>query len=358
MRDVLGRPDPADAALAFAGIGEQLPESAKPLRDILSSREVRSETETFDILDDVAQKSRDTHERLIKGGLRAVLASAFFAGLAIVIAIGFKSSGDDAMAMDIRRILTFLQFASLFLGVFLFGMDARNGGNSSWKRSRAQAEASRLKQFLAVLETKPEGDPAPEILPLKLAFIRRYLWQAQLYYIEGKLAQGDERQASQKAGINWIRLGILLAAGLGVLLGVAELLSATNWFGSGLAQALDGAWVEVFEAVAGAIAVLALGIIAHRQGTEGFHRDNDAKQRLLATQKVLSALGGRWDKPEGAYLAAEAGAQAGEMAPVHDWLEAIISVQESEHHEWLEEMERAVPASTDAWAIWRILQPE
>lgn len=358
MNALLGHPEPTDAALAFGDIHEKLPAAATPLRDLLQSKSVRAEIGAFDLLDELAKKNRDSHENLIKGGLRAVLCSAFFAGLAILVSVVFKSAGDEALATDVRRILTFAQFASLFVGVFLFGMDARNGGNDQWQRARAQAEASRLKQFIAVMDAAHPSVSVKDILPLKLAFIRRYLWHAQLQYIQAKLAQGDQRQASQKAGINWIRLGILLAAGLGVLLGLAELLSATGWFGTGLHYMLDGDWVEVFEAVAGAIAVLALGIIAHRQGTEGFHRDQDARQRLLATQQLLQSIGGSWDAPEGGYLAARDGAESGDEVPVRAWLDGLAAILEAEHHEWLDEMERAVPASTDAWAIWRILQTE
>ncbi len=358
MKALLGPPEPADAALAFGHIHETLPASAAPLVDILQSKPVRAEIGAFDLLDELAQKNRDSHEKLIKGGLLAVLSSALFAGLAILISVLFKSAGDEALATELRRILTFAQFASLFVGVFLFGLDARNGGNDQWQRARAQAEARRLKQFIAVMETAHPQVSTGNILPLKLAFIRRYLWYAQLQYIQSKLAQGDERQASQKAGINWIRLGILLAAGLGVLLGLAELVSATGWFGTGLRDTLDGRWVEVFEAVAGAVAVLALGIIAHRQGTEGFHRDTDARRRLIATQQLLQSLGGTWEAPDGAYLQALEGAQSGNETAVRAWLDALAAILEAEHHDWLDEMERAVPASTDAWAIWRILQAD
>ena len=360
MSDLLGPPQPSDAAVAFGSIHEQIPESGAALRDVLRSRSVLSEIEAFDLLDDVAKRDRDTHEKLIKRGLRAVLFSALFAGSAIVASMLLSYFNKPEMAVDIRRILTFGQFGALFLGVFMFGLDAKQGGNTSWKRARAQAEAHRLKQFQAVLEAEEVTDPKERaaLLPLQLAFVRRYLWQAQLFYIEGKLAAAAQRRTRNQFGISWIRSGILVAAGLGVLLGFAELLAATNWTGPALGHVLDGEWVGIFEAFAGAIAVIALGSIAHRQGMEGFHHDRDASQRLLATQSVLAGLGGSWDEPSGPYLSAAEGAEAGDPEPVKAWLDAIIVVQESEHHEWLDEMERAVPASTDAWAIWRILQPD
>ncbi len=278
MRDLLGAPETADAALAFGAIADQIPDDASALRDILRAKAVEDETGAFDTLDELANKNRQAHQNRIQRGLAAVLWSAIFAGLAIVVSIYFNSTGQTEHATDYRRIFTFLQFGALFVGVFLFGLDSRRNGNESWKKVRAQAETRRLKQFVAVLEAPPpDGSDSKTVLPLQLAFIRRYLWQAQIFYIQGKLRQADDRRDRQKTGMNWIRIGILLAAGLGVLLGLAELTALSGWFGAQFSNALDAPWVVAFEGGASAIAVIALGVIAHRHGSEGFHRDSDTR---------------------------------------------------------------------------------
>jgi hypothetical protein len=164
---------------------ESLPPNARLLRQVLENPALQSMIQTYNKLDQTANKAQRRYKFQSKG---AAVASFLTIALGSLLVLpGYNFMPDAAISA-----VSILQGVLAAVSAVLWFSSSKGGSFQSWMEARSLAEDMRIKLFDAVLDAKEapderSGDELP-LLPLQLEYFRRYLLDSQqkFYEVRGK----------------------------------------------------------------------------------------------------------------------------------------------------------------------------
>jgi len=301
-----------------------LPVEAGPLQRILSGKgDIPRLMARY-----VERDSEAGHQqRRYRRARRRLVGLAYAAAVTGLLALGLHMvvrHVSDAQTVLVA-IHAMLVLALAGLAAWLTSVDPR----SKWLAARGDAEQLRVALFERVLASHDEQASGElPLLPLQLAYFRRYQLDVQLRYFQGR-----GKQLTRLAGVSrWYTAPciaiVLIALGLAVLilaqLGFEYGLDVPN----GLILAADFEQVEAF-ARWGFLALGFSSIYAIVLTQQSVTEDQRNGTRYLAVHQNLAFL------KEGAYERVRKAAEAGNKAMVDKFVGLVHGLMLAEQSEWI-----------------------
>lgn len=310
---VIGSSAPKDDAIVPTVHANLYAESAPELSAILGSTAVATAAETYEQFDAKAGERQTRFKAAANRANILVLGTAFCG--AIVVTAGVLR---DILGLQAAQALAIgFAIAALVIGAGASAhLYAAKGGNylAKWMRTRAEAEAWRMRYFEAV--TAPEdadGQPhSTGLLLFKLQYFVRYQLNVQLLYYDRR---GSEHERSAARSLRFAAFAIALSAII-----------------TGLAGMLSTAYLEF--AALGGIGVIASALTAFASTRESINQDQRNAERYERTFETLTKLKMNVGTVQRGIL--NTGAK-----PLTDFVQAVHEQISLEHRQWLDDSAQA-----------------
>jgi hypothetical protein len=257
---------------------------------------------------------------LIAGLVAALIGAAFLLPAAQTVPLGLRQS-----AIVVEFLMLFAAFVS---ARYL----ARARPFEAWMKARALAEIARIELFNEVMaDDEPVRAGELPSLPLKLEYFRRYQFDVQRRYYEGR---GNEHARAAGHTKLWQHTSLLLGIISGAVAVLASLpildhlypglSSSLSWFAelATILRAGDNRWLL-------ALGVAASAIYGFSVARSLMNLDERNASRYLTTYDNLDLLGGE------PLAAARERAVAGSDTDVYEFVARVQALISSEHQEWV-----------------------
>lgn len=321
----IGRDDPSsDWKLDPQSHLSVMPPTAAPLRLVLEKSNIQQLIEEYTRYDQEAVQAQKKYRRY-RSVIRTV---AVFGAAAGLLAVGLHFLVGYVTEIQLLLIASHV-VAILSIALMAWRMDAQNW-RGLWKEARGKAEWRRIALFEEATSAHPEieakngGSP---LLPLQLAYFRRYHLDVQLRFFQGRAKQLN-RTESLSRGLTWLAIGGG-TAGVAAALMVAVDLAAEQGVTPPLWM-LDTITPETASAAAMAFPVLLFSTL-YAVLMVGQEPREEARiaQRYVALGANLAFL-----KAHG-YEAVRRAAEAGDRALMEKFITLVNDRLRVEIEEWL-----------------------
>ena len=191
----VGKDDPgSDWALKPEQHANGLPAEAGPLRRVLELGEIAEIMTRYREFDSEAgrhqKRFRAASTRIVRGAYVAAISGLF--ALSMHLIVGYQT--------DLQLLAIFIHVAALIYVILATVTLNRADPRKKWQEARGQAELLRVALFDRVAEADDPGPQKPgeiALLPLQLAYFRRYQLDVQWRYFQGR-----GKQLVRPSGLN------------------------------------------------------------------------------------------------------------------------------------------------------------
>ena len=321
----VGVDDPgADWILRPAAHADALPDRAAALRRVLQAAPVRAIMDRYRDQDDEAgrQQKRYRAARRRIMALAYATAGAGLLALSMHFVLGYQS--------DLQIALVAIHVLSLVWVIIDIIRLNRLDPRRKWLEARGEAELLRIALFDHVFAAHDDHYPGAEIplLPLQLAYFRRYQLDVQLRYLQGR-----GRQLIRAAGFPaWFTSICLIVALVALALAIASAIHFAHEQG----VAIPGFMISLIQpqlveeiAAWAFLALVVSTVYAILTTHQNVSEDQRNGTRYLALYQNLKFL-----KDHG-YEAARQAAEAGNRAQVLKFVELVHDRMRAEQNEWV-----------------------
>ena len=302
-----------------------LPAEAGPLKRLLQRPEVQRIMDRYTDLD---QQAID-HQTAFRSGQRWMVRLAFaafaFGVIALTVPLVLGSVGTD-----LQVVLVVLHVIAIFLMLWQSRWLQRNGPKLKWRTRRGEAELMRQAFFRTVCRDKTETAQPGEIpvLPLQLAYLRRYLLDDQIAFFSkrSKEFEEDEKRADWLRRPSWILA--LLALVVTAML-VAEIMAEHGQ--PQAAMVVDVLPPNMLKWII-TIGICGLAVSTYYAVIVVAARESENSRNAIRYASMASSLS--WLKNE-QYERVRLAAENGEQGTVHTFIDAVLERLMSELQEWV-----------------------
>ncbi|MGI9411775.1 MAG: hypothetical protein ACR2OV_16985 [Hyphomicrobiaceae bacterium] len=322
----VGKDDPgSDWELKPEQHAAELPAQAGALRRVLERDEIKEIMARYREYDGAAgrqqKRFRSASKRIVRGAYIAAVSGLF--ALSMHLIMGYQT--------DLQLLAIFFHVAALVYVILATVMLNRSDPRKKWQESRGQAELLRVALFDRVAEATDPGPEAPNeiaLLPLQLAYFRRYQLDVQWRYCKGR-----GKQLARPSGLNaWYTSLCAVVAIAAFVLACLMLLHLVHEHGVAIPDALLplinpqlveqlAYWVFLGLGLSTIYAVL----MTHQSISE----DQRNGSRYLALFENFDFL------RENGYEPVRKAAEAGDRAKVLKYINLVHELMISEQNEWV-----------------------
>jgi len=302
---------------------DRLPPEAGALKRVLQSQEVKRIMARYSERDREAVHQQKRYRR----GRRILAILAYFAALTGLFALSVHLI--LAYVPDVQPLLVLIHVVFLLGLLIVAAWLNRADPRTKWLAARGEAEQLRVALFDRVLaaDQAVEGDGDLPLLPLKLAYFRRYQLDVQLRFFAQR-----GKQLVRTVGLSpWLTLPTVAIALLVLGFGLAFFAHVADEYGFPVPDwALLATRMERAERIAGwTFPLLALSTLYAFLSQRSVSEDARAGTRYLAIFKNLSFL------KDGAYEEVRRKAEGGDTASVARFAGLVHGLMIAEQSQWI-----------------------
>lgn len=328
--EAVGEEAKSDWLLEPLAHAERLGPEAARLKAVLTQPGIEAHMQAYERFDAEAIRMQNRY-RFWRRALRALIALAALTGLAALGLFWYVGRVDDWV------LLCLLPHGLLVGGIGLLALLFRlRDWRGGWKAARGEAEMRRIAIFAEACKPNPPGAEAAveapagvtllDLLPLQLAYFRRYQLDVQLNYFKGRGAQLRRVKATPR----WLSVPAMLAAAACFALALLLLLSLLAEQGVALPVWLLGLLRP--EAARAAPWLLPLLLLSSYYA---LRVDVDPSEDAQNGERYDALYGNLKYLKDHGYAAAQRAAERNDPAPVGNFVNLVHDRLRAENERWL-----------------------